>query len=94
MGLLDVQGVDHTAWAANVIHKGLVGLEALAVQTTRGYAVGAAPTIADACLVPQLYNARRFGLDVSSGGAYPTLAAVPTPLNETLYVATHRTVVR
>ena len=89
-----MQGVDQTAWAANVIHKGLVGLEALAVQTTRGYAVGAAPTIADACLVPQLYNARRFGLDVSSGGAYPTLAAVPTPLNETLYVATHRTVVR
>lgn len=70
------QGVDQTAWAASVIHKGLIGLEALAVETTRGYAVGEAPTIADACLVPQLYNARRFGLDVSSGGDYPTLAAV------------------
>ena len=70
------QGVDQTAWAADVIHKGLVGLEALAVQTTRGYAVGETPTIADACLVPQLYNARRFGIDVSSVGDYPTLAAV------------------
>eukprot|EP01043_Picozoa_sp_COSAG02_P005064 COSAG02_NODE_135_length_34565_cov_80.368856_18_plen_300_part_00 len=70
------QGVDHTVWAADVIHKGLVGLEALAVETSRGYAVGDVPTIADACLVPQLYNANRFGLDVSSGGDYPTLAAV------------------
>ena len=70
------RGIDHAAWAADVIHKGLVGLEALAVETSRGYTVGDAPTIADACLIPQLYNANRFGLDVSSGGDYPTLAAV------------------
>jgi maleylpyruvate isomerase len=74
--------VDHTAWAADVIHKGLVGLEALASETTQGggggrYAVGDAPTLADACLVPQIYNARRFGLDIVAGsGDYPTLGAV------------------
>jgi maleylpyruvate isomerase len=28
-------------------------------------ASGAAPTLADVCLVPQLYNARRFGCDLS-----------------------------
>ena len=73
---LKARGIDHAAWAADVIHQGLVGLEALAVETSRGYTVGDAPTIADACLIPQLYNANGFGLDVSSGGDYPTLAAV------------------
>ena len=31
---------------------------------------GAAPTVADLCLVPQLANARRFGVDVA---AFPRL---------------------
>ena len=35
--------------------------------------MGETPTIADVCLVPQLYNARRFGLDL---GPYPTLLRV------------------
>jgi maleylpyruvate isomerase len=35
--------------------------------------VGDAPTVADACLIPQLYNARRFGLDVDR---WPLLAAI------------------
>ena len=34
------------------------------------FCFGDAPTLADLCLVPQLANARRFGVDVS---AYPRL---------------------
>jgi maleylpyruvate isomerase len=34
------------------------------------FCFGAQPTLADICLVPQLFNARRFGVDVS---AYPRL---------------------
>ncbi len=34
------------------------------------FCFGDAPTIADICLVPQLANARRFGVDV---GAFPRL---------------------
>ena len=73
------QGVDHTAWAADVIGKGLGNLEALASQTAGEYSFGDQLTLADACLVPQLYNARRFGIDVAD---YPTLAAVETACKE------------
>jgi maleylpyruvate isomerase len=31
------------------------------------------PTLADCCLVPQLYNARRFGLDLAP---YPTVKRI------------------
>ena len=34
---------------------------------------GAAPTLADICLVPQMYNARRFGVDVAP---FPRLQAI------------------
>ena len=30
------------------------------------FCFGAAPGLADLCLVPQLYNARRFGVDLSA----------------------------
>ena len=35
--------------------------------------MGDSPTIADCCLVPQVFNAQRFHVDLS---AYPTLLAV------------------
>lgn len=55
-----------------------VGLEALEVQLSREPATGRfshgdSPSIADLCLVPQLANARRFHVDVSS---YPTLTRI------------------
>ena len=37
------------------------------------YCFGAVPTLADACLAPQMANARRFGCDLS---AYPRLVAI------------------
>jgi len=47
-----------------------MGLEALIAREPGPFCFGEAPTIADLCLVPQLFNARRFGVDVS---AYPRL---------------------
>jgi len=56
---------DEKAWAAHWLDRGLGALEA-AVQPTAGrYCVGDAVTMADVCLVPQLYAARRFGADLS-----------------------------
>lgn len=37
------------------------------------FCFGATPTIADCCLVPQLFNARRFGIDLM---AFPTLVRI------------------
>jgi maleylpyruvate isomerase len=59
-----------TEWAAWVNREGLAACEALIADESGPFCFGAMPTIADLCLVPQLANARRFGVDVS---AYPRL---------------------
>ena len=59
-----------TEWAAWANREGLSACEALIANEKGPFCFGAAPTMADLCLVPQLANARRFGVDVS---AYPRL---------------------
>ncbi len=71
--------VDGKGFATACMHKGLAKLEALIIAAQSNgagpYAAGtAAPTIADLCIVPQCYNAGRFGCDLNK--EYPTLAAV------------------
>jgi maleylacetoacetate isomerase len=58
------------AWYAHWITEGLSGLEAIAKAGAGRFLFGDAPTIADVCLVPQLYNARRFNVPLDD---YPTL---------------------
>lgn len=57
-------------WAAWVNRDGLAACETLALREAGPFLFGANPTLADLCLVPQLYNARRFKVDVS---AFPRL---------------------
>jgi maleylpyruvate isomerase len=54
-----------TEWAAWVNREGLSACEALVKDEKGPFCFGDKPTIADLCLVPQLANARRFGVDVS-----------------------------
>jgi maleylpyruvate isomerase len=54
-----------TGWAAWVNREGLAACEALIRGEKGPFCFGDKPTIADLCLVPQLGNARRFGVDVS-----------------------------
>lgn len=54
-----------TGWAAELNAVGLDACERLIAGEVGPYCFGAAPTLADICLVPQLGNARRFGVDVS-----------------------------
>ena len=58
------------AWYAHWITEGLTALEAMAAPRAGDFLYGDAPTVADICLVPQLYNARRFKVPLDS---YPTL---------------------
>ena len=55
--------------------EGFAAFEALLHDhpSTGDYCDGDVPTLADCCLVPQVYNARRFGLDLS---AYPTILRI------------------
>jgi maleylpyruvate isomerase len=59
-----------TGWAAWANREGLAACEALVADESGPFCFGAAPTMADLCLVPQLANARRFGVDVA---AFPRL---------------------
>ena len=61
---------DVDRWYAHWISEGLPALEALAAPRAGAFLWGDAPTAADVCLVPQLYNARRFNVPLD---AYPTL---------------------
>jgi maleylpyruvate isomerase len=60
------------AWAADANAAGLAACEALLEGAPGPFCFGAAPTLADICLVPQLGNARRFGVDVTR---FPRLLA-------------------
>jgi maleylacetoacetate isomerase len=57
-------------WYAHWISEGLPALEAMAKPRAGKFLFGDAPTGADICLVPQLYNARRFNVPLDD---YPTL---------------------
>lgn len=57
-------------WYVHWISEGLPGLEAMAAPQAGKFLFGDAPTGADVCLVPQLYNARRYNVPLD---AYPTL---------------------
>jgi maleylacetoacetate isomerase len=57
-------------WYAHWISEGFAALEALAAPRAGNFLFGDAPTLADICLVPQMYNARRLDVPVD---AYPTL---------------------
>jgi maleylpyruvate isomerase len=59
-----------TGWIAGWIAEGFSTLEELVRRHGKGYCFGAAPTLADCTLVPQLYSAERFGVDLSP---YPAL---------------------
>ena len=58
------------AWYAHWISEGLPALETMAKPHAGKFLFGDAPTGADICLVPQLFNARRFNVPLD---AYPTL---------------------
>ncbi|MBO9474584.1 maleylacetoacetate isomerase [Shimia sp. R10_1] len=63
-----------TAWMQHFIRAGLTAFEAqLAAFDQTPYACGDRVSLADICLIPQLYNATRWGVDVSD---FPRTAAV------------------
>jgi maleylpyruvate isomerase len=60
------------AWIARWIGDGFAALETLIARHGRGFAFGDAPGLADCVLVPQVYSAERFAVDLTP---YPALMA-------------------
>lgn len=69
---------DVTEWARWVIGDGLAACEALLAGAAGPFCFGPAPTLADLCLVPQLFNARRFGCGLQG---FPRLLAAEAACN-------------
>jgi maleylacetoacetate isomerase len=63
------------AWYANWIHEGFRAAEIVATEhaDSGAFVFGAEVTLADCCLVPQIYNARRFNVSLND---YPRLVAI------------------
>jgi maleylacetoacetate isomerase/maleylpyruvate isomerase len=67
------------AWIARWTHEGLDALETMAEPWAGDYLYGDEVTLADVFLAPQIYNARRFNLDLSR---YPVLLRIDETLAE------------
>ena len=72
LGLPDEQV---TGWAAWANREGLTACETLIADEPGPFCFGSTPSLADLCLVPQLANARRFGVDLAG---FPRLLKAET----------------
>ncbi|MGC2854342.1 maleylacetoacetate isomerase [Novispirillum sp. DQ9] len=74
-GVLGHSEDDKLAWYRHWTAEGLRALEEMVAghPATGTFVHGDAPTLADLCLVPQMYNARRFSIDLTP---YPTLVRI------------------
>lgn len=62
-----------TTWYQHWIYKGFDALEVILADTAGEYCFGDSVTLADLCLVPQVFNANRFKCDMSR---YPNIVRV------------------
>lgn len=62
-----------TAWVSRWITQGFDALETLIARHGGAFAFGDTPTLADCYLVPQVYNAERYGVEL---GGFPRILAV------------------
>ncbi|KAM3594228.1 uncharacterized protein V6R79_004454 [Siganus canaliculatus] len=72
-------GAEKVQWAQHFIDRGFQALEPILKQTAGKYCVGDEISMADICLVPQVYNAERFKVDVAK---YPTIQRLNQALIE------------
>jgi maleylacetoacetate isomerase/maleylpyruvate isomerase len=72
---LNKMGIDQAgilAWTQGWIIDGFTALEPLIAAHGKGFAFGDTPTIADCCLVPQVYSAGRYKVDLTP---FPAIVA-------------------
>lgn len=71
---LGLHGAAVSEWYRHWVGDGLRAVEArLAQLRSETVCVGSAPSLADACLIPQVYNARRFDVPLD---AYPRIRSI------------------
>lgn len=78
-GELSVEEGDKTRWYRHWIEQGFTALEKRLKLCSGEYSVGDEVSLVDACLVPQVYNAKRFDVDLTP---YSNIVRVTTSLSE------------
>lgn len=77
VGSLEISQMQKNEWYAHWIHQGFRALNEMmansAFHTDAGYVCGSDFSFAEATLIPQMYNARRFDVDLD---AYPVLTKI------------------
>jgi maleylacetoacetate isomerase len=73
VGPLGQEEAAKTEWIGHWIREGFAALQAMAEPKAGRFLFGDTPSLADICLVPQLYNARRFEVPLHD---FPLLVAV------------------
>lgn len=76
---LNVDEEAKTAWYHHWVATGFTALETQLVRHSGRYCFGDKVTIADLCLVPQVYNAQRFNVDLTP---YPNVMRVWAECNQ------------
>ena len=73
-------GFDKAGWGREYIERGLLAIESMISDYPKHpFLIGEAPSIADLCLIPQLYNARRFKVNLD---LIPRLCEIETLCQE------------
>jgi len=71
-GSMEISDEKKSKWYKHWIVEGFAAYEAL-LNSDDDFSFGNSPSLADACLIPQVYNAQRFNIDLS---AYPNILRV------------------
>lgn len=74
---LNVSSERRNSWYSEWVQLGFVALESRVQSIGGTYCVGEEVTLADICLVPQMFNARRFNVDLDS---FPRLTEIDSRL--------------
>jgi maleylacetoacetate isomerase len=62
---MEVNETARATWSQHWIKVGFEAIETRLAHLPGPFALGERPTVADICIVPQVFNARRFGVDLS-----------------------------
>ena len=79
VGVLDADDAARDTWYAHWIYEAFRAIESQLANRDGPYAFGTSVTLADLCLIPQVYNARRFNVPLDD---YPHIVAVDSACRE------------
>ena len=71
--VFNISDEQKSAWYAHWVKTGFAALEAQLIHSNGQFCFGQQATLADCCLIPQVYNAKRFNIDLS---AFPKIEAI------------------